>query len=94
MFHDFTCLWCEITWIGEVARRSIIDYPGAFYHVINRGNDRSFIFETAGALKSFLKCLDQCCTAQRWRLHAWVLIPLSGTTTCAWRLLKRIWSRG
>ncbi|MEM7790419.1 MAG: transposase [Verrucomicrobiota bacterium] len=57
-----------------MARRSRIEYAGAFYHVINRGNYRSFIFETAGARKSFLECLDICCQSQGWRLHAWVLM--------------------
>jgi REP element-mobilizing transposase RayT len=57
-----------------MARRSRVEYPGAIYHVINRGNYRSFIFETAGARKSFLECLDLCCEAQGWLLHAWVLM--------------------
>jgi len=57
-----------------MARRSRVEYPGAIYHVINRGNYRSFIFETAGARKSFLECVDQCCLAQGWILHAWVLM--------------------
>ena len=34
-----------------MARKSRVEYPGAFYHVINRGNDRFFIFEKAGARK-------------------------------------------
>jgi REP element-mobilizing transposase RayT len=42
--------------------------------VINRGNYRSFIFETGGARKSFLECLDTCSQAQGWILHAWVLM--------------------
>jgi REP element-mobilizing transposase RayT len=57
-----------------MARRSRVEYPGAIYHVINRGNYRSYIFETAGAQKSFLECLDQCCLAKGWILHAWVLM--------------------
>lgn len=57
-----------------MARRVRVEFPGAVYHVINRGNYRSFIFETAGARKSFRDCLEQCCVAQGWRLHAWVLM--------------------
>jgi REP element-mobilizing transposase RayT len=38
-----------------MARGSRVEYPSAIYHVINRGNYRSFIFETAGARKSFLE---------------------------------------
>ncbi len=54
-----------------MARKSRIQYAGARYHLINRGNYRSWIFETAGSRKSFLKCLDEVCTSMEWRLHGW-----------------------
>ena len=57
-----------------MARRVRVEFPGAVYHVINRGNYRSYIFETAGARKSFIECLDQCCVSQGWVLHGWVLM--------------------
>ena len=57
-----------------MARRSRIEFSGAIYHVINRGNYRSYIFETVGARKSFLECLDTCCVSQGWILHGWVLM--------------------
>lgn len=57
-----------------MARKVRIEYAGAYYHVINRGNYRSWIFESEGAQKSFLKCLVECSLAQGWRLHAWVLM--------------------
>jgi REP element-mobilizing transposase RayT len=57
-----------------MARKVRIEYAGAFYHVLNRGNYRSWIFESEGARKSFLKCLEQCCEAMGWRVHAWVLM--------------------
>lgn len=57
-----------------MARRIRIEYPGAVYHVLNRGNYRSFLFESPGACQSFLECLGQCCLAQGWRVHAWVLL--------------------
>jgi len=41
-----------------MARKTRIEYEGARYHVINRGNYRSWIFESAGARKSFLASLD------------------------------------
>jgi len=34
-----------------MARKARIEYPGAFYHVINRGNYRSGIFESGTALE-------------------------------------------
>ena len=57
-----------------MARKVRIQYAGAKYHVINRGNFRSWIFESEGARKSFLKCLEQACLAMDWRLHAWCLM--------------------
>ncbi len=57
-----------------MARKTRIEFPGAYYHVINRGNYRSWIFESEGARKSFFNCLCNVCVAQRWRLHGWVLM--------------------
>src|SRR5690606_14884663 len=57
-----------------MARKFRIEYPGAFYHVINRGNYRSWIFESEGARRGFLLCLKACCEAMEWRLHAWCLM--------------------
>jgi len=57
-----------------MARKVRIEYPGACYHVINRGNYRSWIFESEGARKSFLNCLVEVSSAQGWRVHAWVLM--------------------
>ena len=56
-----------------MARKVRIEYAGAYYHILNRGNYRSWIFESEGARKSFLKCLREVCEAKGWRLHAWVL---------------------
>ena len=57
-----------------MARKSRIEYAGARYHVINRGNYRSWIFERSGARKSFLSCLDEACVSMGWRLYAWCLM--------------------
>jgi len=57
-----------------MARKSRIEYAGAYYHVINRGNYRSWIFESQGARASFLECLKQTCDSMEWRLHGWCLM--------------------
>lgn len=51
-----------------------IEYPGAVYHVMNRGNYRAELFcqETAGA--SFEGTLFQACSRFGWRLCAYVLM--------------------
>lgn len=57
-----------------MARKLRIEYPGAIYHLINRGNYRRDLFETPGAAESFLKALTE--TAQRfeWRVFAYILM--------------------
>ena len=57
-----------------MARKSRIEYAGAIYHVINRGNYRSWIFESEGARKGFRKCLEETCESMGWRLYAWCLM--------------------
>lgn len=57
-----------------MARRLRIQYPGALYHIINRGNYRSDIFATAGAVRSFLGTLAEACTRHGWRVHAHVIM--------------------
>lgn len=57
-----------------MARKLRIEYPGACYHVINRGNFRSWIFVEAGARTSFLACLKEACEGCGWVLHAWCLM--------------------
>ena len=47
--------------VAEVARRLRIQYPGALYHVINRGNYRRDIFETAGAARAFEQAMAEAC---------------------------------
>lgn len=57
-----------------MSRKARIEYEGAYYHVINRGNYRGFIFESAGARRSFLDCLGLTCEAKNWRVHGWCLM--------------------
>lgn len=57
-----------------MARKARIEFEGAYYHVINRGNYRNWIFETAGARKSFLECLVLTCESKGWLLHSWCLM--------------------
>jgi REP element-mobilizing transposase RayT len=57
-----------------MSRQLRIEYPGAMYHVINRGNYRSWIFEDEGAKKAFEKALFEACEYAGWRLHAFVVM--------------------
>jgi putative transposase len=60
--------------LAPMARRLRIQYPGAMYHVTNRGNYRRDVFETAGAAAAFEKTLDECCQRHDWQLHACALM--------------------
>jgi len=55
-------------------RKLRLEYPGAIYHVINRGNYRAAIFATSGARTAFMSCLWEVCKKSGWRLHAYVLM--------------------
>lgn len=57
-----------------MARKLRIQYAGALYHVINRGNYRSDVFETDGAKESFLECLGQACEKTGWRVHGYIVM--------------------
>ena len=57
-----------------MARRLRIQFPGARYHVINRGNLRHDIFATAGARRSFAGVTDEACGKFGWRMHAYIVM--------------------
>jgi REP element-mobilizing transposase RayT len=57
-----------------MARKLRLEFPGAIYHVINRGNYRQFVFKSAGAKQAFEDCLFAACERSGWRLHAFVVM--------------------
>ncbi len=57
-----------------MARKLRLEFPGACYHVINRGNYRADIFRTEGARTAFETCLFEACAKSGWVLHAYVLM--------------------
>ena len=57
-----------------MARPLRIEYPGAFYHVINRGQRREAIFDDDRDRERFLSCLARMSTLFRVRLHAYCLM--------------------
>lgn len=57
-----------------MARKLRLEYAGALYHVINRGNYRADIFKEEGARQAFLGCLLEACEKAGWVLHAYVLM--------------------
>lgn len=58
----------------RVARKIRVQHPGALYHVINRGNYQSAVFQSAGATRAFERTLAQACERAGWRVHAYVIM--------------------
>ena len=57
-----------------MARPLRIEYPGAYYHVMNRGNRREDIFLTDNDRKVFLNTLADSCETYRVKLITYVLM--------------------
>jgi putative transposase len=67
-----------------------IEFPGACYHVINRGNYRRNLFEGGGA-EAFERVLEEAAQRFRWRVHAYVIMRKH--FTWPWKRRRRIWWR-
>lgn len=57
-----------------MARPLRIQYPGALYHVTNRGNERKAIFKDDVDREAFLKILSQSIATYSVALHSYVLM--------------------
>jgi putative transposase len=57
-----------------MARKLRLEFPGACYHVLNRGNYKTDIFRSDRTKAAFEACLFTACEKSGWRLHAFVLM--------------------
>jgi REP element-mobilizing transposase RayT len=57
-----------------MARPLRIEYPGAYYHVTSRGNERKAIFRTDKDRVKFLELLGRAVEQFHLRVHAYVLM--------------------
>ncbi|HEV2435612.1 MAG TPA: transposase [Verrucomicrobiae bacterium] len=57
-----------------MARPLRIQYPGAVYHVMARGNHGQRIFQDNRDRQCFLETLGEACEKTGWRIHAYVLM--------------------
>jgi len=55
-------------------RKLRIHYPGAMYHVMNRGDQRQDIFRDHNDREQFLRTLGQACRKAEWQAHAHCLM--------------------
>jgi hypothetical protein len=57
-----------------MARKLRVQYPGAIYHVMNRGDRREAIYEDDEDRSLFLETLGEACQKTDWQVHAWCLM--------------------
>ena len=57
-----------------MARKLRIQYPGAIYHVMNRGDRREAIFADDQDRQRFLETLTETCQKTGWQVHAFCLM--------------------
>ena len=57
-----------------MARKVRVQYPGAIYHVMNRGDHRERIFITDTDQQLFLGTLEEACEKTDWQVHAFCLM--------------------
>jgi len=57
-----------------MARRLRVEYPGALYHVMNRGNRREPVFRDDRDRQRFVETLGEACHKTGWKVQAWCLM--------------------
>ena len=55
-------------------RKLRVEYEGAIYHVMNRGDRRELIFVDDEDRQLFLQTLGQACGKTDWQVHAYCLM--------------------
>jgi len=58
-----------------MARKLRVEYPGAIYHVMNRGDRREPIFKDDKDRQCFVATLGEVCEKTGWEVHAFCLMP-------------------
>lgn len=66
---------CLILYISQMARNVRLNIPGAFYHVMLRGNGKKQIFFTNGDYNRFCFLLQEGVERFGHRIHAFCLMP-------------------
>ena len=57
-----------------MARKLRIEYAGAVYHVMNRGDRREAVFEDDRDRQRFLETVSEACQKTGWQIHAYCLM--------------------
>src|SRR6266853_1642934 len=57
-----------------MARKLRIQYEGAIYHVMSRGNGKAAVFHNDVDRRSFVQTLAEACAKTDWQVHAYCLM--------------------
>ena len=57
-----------------MARKARVEFEGAVYHVLDRGDRREAIFMDDADRRRFLETLGEACARTGWHVHAFVLM--------------------
>ena len=57
-----------------MARKPRIEFAGAVYHILSRGDHGENIYQDDEDRKGFLRCLDEVCERTGWKIDAFVLM--------------------
>jgi putative transposase len=60
--------------LARMARKLRVEYPGAIYHVLNRGDRREAIFKDDKDRERFLETLGEVCVKTGWQVQALCLM--------------------
>ena len=58
-----------------MSRKLRIEYPGAIYHILSRGNRREVVFPDETDYLHFVQTLEEACRKTAWQVHAFCLMP-------------------
>ena len=61
-----------------MSRKLRMEYPGAMYHVMNRGDQREEIFRDDEDRQQFLSPLGEACAKTEWPVQAYCLMRNHG----------------
>ncbi len=64
----------HIASLRPMPRTMRVQYPGAIYHIMNRGDRRENIFVDDVDRQDFLKTLAEACQKTSWQMHAYCLM--------------------
>ena len=70
--------------MARLARKLRVQYPGAIYHVMNRGDRREPIFKDDADRQRWVETLGECCAKTNWQIGGPWLAPRRSVQSPIW----------